>query len=218
MLIWLPSSQKQARAGERGVQRPHSFSLEGLLRDNYKLYDSTQQKVEETPSKKKESWEKKITFPLYLCLMPPFNKRWGWCGWRRPSSGGIPGLFRVRQTETRVRVQPILCLFHSLRQKTHTPQWPESAFNVASSLMKRWAEMRLHHLNSLAQNPLASHNTKENILSFIQVYSLPVSPFSVFSPTPPPPNSHCVHYAECLNAVNYLKGKVCTCWKGIHAC
>lgn len=30
MLIWLPSSQKQEKAEERRVQRPHSFSLEGL--------------------------------------------------------------------------------------------------------------------------------------------------------------------------------------------
>lgn len=64
------------------------------------------------------------------------------------------------------------------------------------------------------------HTTPKNILSFIQVYSLPLSPFSVPSQQlilgllcP-----HCLHYAECLNAVNYLKGKVCTCWKAIHAC
>lgn len=118
MLIWLPSSEKQERAEERGVQRPHSFSLEGLLWDNYKLYESTQQKVEET-HQKMESWEKKITFPLCLCLISPFNKRWGCSGWRRPSSGDILGLFWARQTGTRVRVQPILCFFHSLRQKTH---------------------------------------------------------------------------------------------------
>lgn len=31
MLIWLPSSQKQEKAEERRVQRPYSFSLEGLL-------------------------------------------------------------------------------------------------------------------------------------------------------------------------------------------
>lgn len=62
-----------------------------------------------------------------------------------------------------------------------TPQWPEFAFIIASGLMKRWAEMRLHHLNSglMVQNPLAPHNTKENILSFIQVY--PPSPPRIWS-------------------------------------
>lgn len=56
--------------GEREVQRLHSFSLEGLLWDNYKLYESTQQKVEETHQKNGELGEENYFSPLPLLDAP----------------------------------------------------------------------------------------------------------------------------------------------------
>lgn len=75
-------------------------------------------KKRKKPTKRMERQEKKITFPPLPSLYSPVNKRRGGNGWRRTSSGGIPGLFAARQTASRESIQPFFCFSHSLRQQT----------------------------------------------------------------------------------------------------
>lgn len=150
----------------------------------------------------------------------------GFCGWGKQERPG--------------RIQPFLCFAHSLRQRTfdqptmtgllahyevHLDEklWGQGSKQLAE---QKW---RLDHLNrSLLRDARALNNTKENILSFNQVFfsiSLLFSfffflhcPFLYRMILSRPPCARCPHCSECLNAVNYPKGKVCTCWKAILAC
>lgn len=185
--------------------------------------------------------QKKITFPLCLRFMPPLTRdeaamdgggllheaSWGFCGWGKQ--------------ERPWRIQPFLSFSHSLRQRTfdqptmtgllvHYEIHPaeKSRGQVSKQLAeKKW---RLDHLNrSLLRDLRALNNTEENILSFSQVFfffhltPLPLffslhCPFLYCMILSRPPCLRCPHCTECLNAVNYPKGKVCTCWKAILAC
>lgn len=148
---------------------------------------------------------------------------WGFCG-------------RGKQEQPR-RFHSFLCFSHSLRRRTfdrptmtgllahYEVHLDEKLRGQASKQLAehRW---RLDHLNrSLLRDPRALNNTKENILSFNQVFFPPPSrSSSLFSTLLRPflyrmilSRPPCPHCTECLNAVNYLKGKVCTCWKAILA-
>lgn len=76
---------KLKRGGYKDPIRSHT---RGSRQDNYKLYESTQQKVEGTRQKNGQTGVENYFSPL-LSLHAPFNKGRDGRGWRRPSSGGI---------------------------------------------------------------------------------------------------------------------------------
>lgn len=95
MLMWLSSSQKNRRGLERdGYKGSIRSHLRGSHQGNYKLYESTQQKVEEDPPKEWIDRRRKLLFPLCLRFIPPLTRNeaamdgggllqeasWGFCG------------------------------------------------------------------------------------------------------------------------------------------
>lgn len=192
MLIWLPSSAETGEIWrEKGTKTLFVFTWGVLARVIITFMKVHGKKVEEAHRKKGETGEENYFSPL-PSLYAPFNKRWDGNGWRRPSSGGILGLLWARRTRTPERIQPFLCFSHSLRHQTFdhptmTGLLPHYVVHLDEKLWgqrhKQQAEQkwRPDHLNrSLLQDPRALNNTKENILSFNQVFfSISLPFFSV---------------------------------------
>lgn len=93
---------------------PIRSHLRGSRQDNYKLYESTQQKVEETHPKEWIDRRRKLLFPSAFALCPLYQET------RRQLMEEAffrrhPGAFAGRMME---RIQLFLCFSHSLKQQT----------------------------------------------------------------------------------------------------
>lgn len=163
--------------------------------------------------------EKKITFPLYLSFMPPSNKRWDGGRVEEAFFRRHPGGFAARQTGTRRSMQPLLVFPPFIRAANlwphhndqsfpslHGPSWCEDEEDSEEDEdLTIWIEVGygVHQYKT----------TEREHLVFDQVFF-----FSAFL-CPFPRNMILSGFFErpfptqCLNVVNYLKGKVCTCWK-----
>lgn len=93
-------SRNRQDVKREGYKNPIRSLLRSPCEGNYNLYKVRGKKKKKKPGERREETGEENYFSPLPSLYAPFNKRRGGNGWRRPSSGGIPGLLWVRQTRT----------------------------------------------------------------------------------------------------------------------